>query len=249
MRLSVLFWLRVRVLSCAGSGVLTPPSREQGQNNPSPLVPNVRVHPSSVAAQRGVARALTRPRAAMARRGGGAAAALALALALLALAVRSAHAGAGDAAELAALAAMDDKPNTRFPAEPDGAWTTKQPAAPKGDDGDDAPHSSTPQQRLEIAILTLKSAFVDQDVPSNDAVCNPDDAPDPCLCAHPRARQRLGLARPRAGALKQRRSGTRASGVAPQRRPALLGCTRPFGAALSPGRSGSVACARALFRS
>jgi hypothetical protein len=172
----------------------------------------------------------------MARRGApprrrAAAAALALALALLALAARRAHAGAGDAAELAALAAMDDKPSTRFPAEPGGAWTTKQPAAPKGDDGDDAPHSSTPQQRLEIAILTLKSAFVEPDVPSNDAVCNPDDAPDPCLCAHPRSGLARALTRFKTAAKRR----ARASGVAPQRRPALLGCTRPFGAARSCG--------------
>jgi hypothetical protein len=191
----------------------------------------------------------------MARRGAPprrrAAAAAAFGLALLSLAARRAHAGAGDAAELAALQAMQDKPNTRFPAEPGGAWTTKQVAPPHSGDSGDAPHSSTPQQRLEIAILTLKSAFVEPDVRSNDAVCNPDDAPDPCLCARTQKRSHspcrvvcaCGWGRcTRAHVKRRRRRRARANGVVQQR--AAVRRTRPLGAA--PCRR-SVAFGRSFF--
>lgn len=112
-----------------------------------------------------------------------AAAWLALALALALHSPRCAGAGEGDAEELAALAATKARhEQSRF---------TPDPAVPPPQHGGGAPKphaakektKSTPQQRLAIAILTLKSAFVEPNVNSNDAVCNPDDAPDPCHCA------------------------------------------------------------------
>lgn len=139
-----------------------------------------------------------------------------LALAAVALLLpRCASAGEGDAEELAALAATKARlEKTSFPAEPGAAPPSHASAAP-------TPHAnkkasrSTPQQRLAIAILTLKSAFVEPNVKSNDAVCNPDDAPDPCHCA-----SRAAAWPPNAACLAPARGGLA------RRRPPALGARR-----------------------
>ena len=112
-----------------------------------------------------------------------AAAWVALAAVALLLLPLGASAGEGDEEELAALAATKARlEKSSFPAEPGAAPPSHASAAPKTH-ADKKASRSTPQQRLAIAILTLKSAFVEPNVKSNDAVCNPDDAPDPCHCA------------------------------------------------------------------
>jgi hypothetical protein len=169
-----------------------------------------------------------------------AAAWLALALAFALCAPRCAAAGEGDAEELAALAATKARhEQSRF---------TPDPAAPPPQRGGGAPKphakektKSTPQQRLAIAILTLKSAFVEPNVNSNDAVCNPDDAPDPCHCAS-RHLPRPRAAPARAGAPDVARRGASRSCaggcVGPHRR-VLRGCAAalPTRVRFSPRRA------------
>jgi hypothetical protein len=118
------------------------------------------------------------------RRASTRAAAAWVALAAVALLLpRGASAGEGDDEELAALAATKARlEKNTFSAEAGAAPHSHASAAP-ATHADKKSSRSTPQQRLAIAILTLKSAFVEPNVKSNDAVCNPDDAPDPCHCA------------------------------------------------------------------
>jgi len=114
--------------------------------------------------------------------------------------------GEGDAEELAALAAAKSRHGhevSSFPPEPGAAPPSRSAAAPAQRKEDKK--KATAQQRLSIAILTLKSAFVEPNVKSNDAVCNPDDAPDPCHCARTAAR------RPRPAPCPRREGRTRAA--------------------------------------